>query len=94
MLPDIFVKLRKDPTNVDANRNLALESRGVLSRSLEAMKPTCATCSVVCTGPLKQREKLMNLLFSSGVVEKDEQGNEIVIKRNEKGRKVVIRPEG
>ena len=94
LLPDIFVKLRNDPANADVNRNLALESRGVLSRSLEAMKPTCATCSVVCSGPLKHRERLMNLLFSSGVVEKDEQGHEIVIKWDEQGRKVVIKPEG
>jgi dUTPase len=35
----------------------------------------------------------MNLLFTSGVVEQDEQGKEIVIRRDEKGQRVVIRPE-
>ncbi len=94
LLPDIFVKLRDDPANIDANRNISTGSRGILSRSLDAFKPTCANCSVVCSGPLKKREGLMNLLFSSGVVEKDEQEQEIVKRWDKQGRIVVTRPEG
>lgn len=68
-------------------------SRGVLDRSLEDTKPTCYQCGTVCSGPLEDRKRLMNLLFTSGVVEQDEQGKEIVIRRDEKGPRVVIRPE-
>ncbi|UCH00246.1 MAG: hypothetical protein JSU78_07460, partial [Deltaproteobacteria bacterium] len=56
-------------------------------------KPTCYQCGTVCSGPLEDRKRLMNLLFTSGVVELDEGGREIVIRRDEKGRKIVIRPE-
>lgn len=93
LLPEIFVKLRDDPANVEATRNLTFGSRGVLDRSLEDTKPTCYQCGTVCSGPLEDRKRLMNLLFTSGVVELDEGGREIVIRRDEKGRKIVIRPE-
>ena len=83
-LPDLFVRLRNDPANADATRNLTFGTRGILDRPFESAKPTCNQCLIVCSGPLEDRKRLMNLLFSSGVVELDEQGQEIVIRPEEK----------
>lgn len=78
VLPSFYARLRNDPANTMAAKNTAFGSRGVLDRSLENTNPTCAHCSTVCSGPLELRRELMNLLFTSGVVEKDEKGREIV----------------
>ena len=79
-LPDLFVRLRDDPANADATRNLTFGSRGILDRPFESTKPTCNHCLFVCSGPVEDRKRSMNLLFSSGVVELDEQGREVVIR--------------
>jgi ferredoxin len=93
LLPEIFVKLRNDPANIEATRNLTFGSRGILDRPFEDSKPTCYHCAAVCSGPLKDRKKLMNLLFNSGVVELDEGGREIVIRWDEQGREIVTYPD-
>lgn len=93
LLPDIFVRLRDDRANLEATRNLTFGSRGILDRSLEDTKPTCNQCLIVCSGPLEDRRRLINLLLSSGVVELDERGREIVIRWDEQGRKLVTTPE-
>ncbi len=77
-LPGIFARLRDDPANRMAAKNLTFGTKGVLDRSLEDTNPTCAHCSTVCSGPLEVRRDLMNLLFASGIVEKDEAGREVV----------------
>ncbi|MBW1767661.1 MAG: 4Fe-4S binding protein [Deltaproteobacteria bacterium] len=83
-LPDLFVRLRDDQANVEATRNLTFGSRGILDRPFENAKPTCNQCLIVCSGPMEHRRKLMDLLFSSGVVELDEQGHEVVIRPEDK----------
>lgn len=80
-LPEFYARLRRDPAHALAARNTAFGTRGVLDRSLENTNPTCAHCSIVCSGSLGHRRALMDLLFSSGVVERNEGGE-------------VIRPHG
>jgi hypothetical protein len=84
LLPSIYVQLREDPANVKARENLTFGSRGVLDRTLENTNPTCNHCSAVCSGPLEQRKKLMNILLNSGIVELDQKSREIVIKPKHK----------
>lgn len=72
LLPEVYRRLRDDPANVMAARNLTFGTRGILDRPLEHTNPTCNHCITVCSGPLEHRQALMNLLFSSGIVEKDE----------------------
>lgn len=88
LLPGFFAELRKDPANAMAVKNQKFGSRGVLDRSFEDTYPTCANCSTVCSGPRDHRERLMELLFHSGIVERDSQGREIVACRSQpKGKK-------
>lgn len=86
LLPGLLARLRDDPSNVMARRNMTFGSRGVLDRSEENTNPTCNHCLAVCSGPLPHRKKLMQLLFDSGVVERDARGNEIVIRPEPTGR--------
>jgi epoxyqueuosine reductase len=81
LLPGFFAKLRKDPANAMAAKNQNFGSRGVLDRSFEDTNPTCANCCTVCSGPRDHREGLMELLINSGIIERDPQGREFVIKR-------------
>lgn len=90
-LPQIFVKLRDDPANAAATRNLTFGKRGVLDRPRKNIKTTCNHCITVCSGPLETRKKWMNLLFDSGVVELDEEGREVVVKRNKQGNRTAKR---
>jgi ferredoxin len=82
-LPQLFARLRDDPANAAATRNITFGPRGVLDRPRENIKTTCNHCITVCSGPLEIRKKWMNLLFQSGVVELDDKGREIVVKRDE-----------
>ena len=90
-LPEILARLRDDPANAAATRNLTFGKRGVLDRPLENIKTTCNHCITVCSGPLEVRKKLMNLLFTSGVVELDEEGYEVVVKPDEQGNRTARR---
>jgi epoxyqueuosine reductase QueG len=90
-LPEIFAKLRDDPANAAATRNLTFGKRGVLDRPRENIKTTCNHCITVCSGQLETRKKLMDLLFTSGVVELDEEGREVVVKRDDPGNRTVRR---
>ncbi|MBM3301939.1 MAG: hypothetical protein FJY85_18550 [Deltaproteobacteria bacterium] len=78
-LPQFYSRLRGDAANAMATRNTTFGARGVLDRSFENTNPTCAHCSTICSGPLDHRRELMHLLFNSGVVERNEQGEEVVI---------------
>jgi epoxyqueuosine reductase QueG len=89
-LPEIFANLRDDPANEAAKRNITFGKRGVLDRPKENIKTTCNHCITVCSGPLEVRKKWMNLLFSSGVVELDSEGREVVTKLDKNANKVVI----
>jgi len=80
LLPGLYAQLRSDPANIMAAKNTTFGTRGVLDRSLEDTNPTCANCSTVCSGPREHRQALMDLLFSSGIVEKDSRGREVVVK--------------
>lgn len=80
LLPALYLRLRKDPANAMAAKNQNFGSRGILDRSIEDTNPTCANCGTVCSGPRDHRLALMELLFSSGIVEKDPRGREIVVK--------------
>jgi len=88
-LPEIFASLRDDPANAAATRNLTFGKRGVLDRPRENIKTTCNHCITVCSGPLETRKKWMNLLFDSGVVKLDDEGNEVVVKTDEQGNRTV-----
>ena len=90
-LPEIFARLRDDPANAAATRNLTFGKRGVLDRPRENIKTTCNHCMTVCSGPLETRKKWMNLLFDSGVVELDEEGREVVVKLDEQGNRTARR---
>ncbi len=79
-LPQVFATLRNDPANAAAKKNLTFGKRGVLDRPRENIKTTCNHCITVCSGPLPDRKKWRDLLFSSGVVELDADGNEVVKK--------------
>lgn len=79
-LPQLFRKLRDDPVNAAAKKNITFGKRGVLDRPKENIKTTCNHCITVCSGPLEERKKWRDLLFSSGVVELDAKGNEVVKK--------------
>ncbi len=86
LLPGLYARLRDDPTNIMAAKNTTFGSKGVLDRSLENTNPTCAHCSTVCSGPVEVRRELMSLLFTSGIVEKDKNGREIVKKTQDRTR--------
>jgi len=86
LLPGVYARLRDDPANIMAAKNTTFGSKGVLDRSLENTNPTCAHCSTVCSGPLELRRELMNLLFASGIVEKDKNGREVVKKTKHRTR--------
>ena len=77
-LPELFARLRDDPANAAATRNITFGPKGVLDRPRENIKTTCNHCITVCSGPLEVRKKWMDLLFHSGVVELDEKGREVV----------------
>jgi len=89
-LPELFTRLRDDPANAAATRNITFGPRGVLDRPKENIKTTCNHCITVCSGPLDVRKKRMNLLFHSGVVELDEEGRELVVKLDEQGNRTRI----
>jgi len=89
-LPELFARLRDDPANAAATRNITFGTRGVLDRPKENIKTTCNHCITVCSGPLEDRKKWMDLLFHSGVIELDEEGREVV-KRPEQGDGVTGR---
>jgi epoxyqueuosine reductase QueG len=88
-LPAVFARLRDDPANAAATRNLTFGKRGVLDRPRENVKTTCNHCITVCSGPLETRKKWMNLLFRSGVVELDDEGNEVVVTADEQGHRNI-----
>jgi epoxyqueuosine reductase QueG len=90
-LPELFARLRDDPANAAATRNITVGPRGVLDRPKKNIKTTCNHCNTVCSGPKEVRKKWMELLFHSGVVELDEKGREVVIKIDEQGNKTVRR---
>ncbi len=90
-LPLLFARLRDDPANAAATRNITFGPRGVLDRPRENIKTTCNHCITVCSGPLEVRKKWMNLLFHSGVVELDEEGREVVVTLDEHGDKSARR---
>ena len=90
-LPQLFAKLRDDPANAAAKRNITFGERGVLDRPRENVKTTCNHCITVCSGPLEVRKKWRDLLFASGVVHLDSQGREVVRKLDRDGREVTIR---
>ncbi|MFH1479652.1 MAG: hypothetical protein ABIG67_00145 [Pseudomonadota bacterium] len=90
-LPELFTRLRDDPANAAAKRNITFGPRGVLDRPRENIKTTCNHCITVCSGPLEMRKKWMNLLFQSGVVELDEEGREVVVTLGEQGNRTVRR---
>ncbi len=50
--------------------------RGVLCRPLDDTNPTCCHCALVCSGPLERRRELMELIHSSGVVVRLDDGVE------------------
>jgi epoxyqueuosine reductase len=79
-LPAVFAALRDDPANAAAKRNITFGKKGVLDRPKENIKTTCNHCITVCSGPLAVRKKWRNLLWSSGVVELDSKGREVVKK--------------
>lgn len=91
-LPELFARLRDDPANAAAARNITFGTRGVLDRPKENIKTTCNHCITVCSGPLEVRKKWMDLLFHSGVVELDEEGREVVVKPGELGNRTVGGP--
>lgn len=80
ILPELFAALRDDPANIAAKRNITFGKRGVLDRPKANIKTTCNNCITVCSGPLEMRKKRMHLLFDSGVVELDPDGNEVVVR--------------
>jgi hypothetical protein len=90
-LPELFARLRDDPANAAATRNITVGARGVLDRPEENIKTTCNHCNTVCSGPLEVRKKWMELLFCSGVVELDEKGREVVVKLDEQGNRTARR---
>lgn len=87
--PSADMQYLKPWANAAATRNLTFGKRGVLDRPRENIKTTCNHCITVCSGPLETRKKWMNLLFDSGVVELDEEGNEMVVKTDEQGNRTV-----
>ncbi|MGD9066915.1 MAG: hypothetical protein PVI42_22490 [Desulfobacterales bacterium] len=91
-LPELYARLRDDPANAAAARNVNFGPRGVLDRPKENIKTTCNHCNTVCSGPLEVRKKWMELLFNSGVVELDEEGREVVVKRDKQGNRRVRQP--
>lgn len=86
-LPKIFAGLRDDPAHAAATRNLTFGKKGVLDRPRENIKTTCNHCITVCSGPPEMRRKWMDLLFSSGTVELDEEGHEVVVKVDAQGNR-------
>lgn len=88
-LPEFFARLRDDPVNAAATRNITFGPRGVLDRPKKNIKTTCNHCITVCSGPLEVRKKWMDLLFHSGVVELDEEGLEVVVKLDEQGNRIA-----
>jgi hypothetical protein len=54
--------------------------RGILYRSYEDTYPTCNHCMMVCSGPRERRKELMDLLHSSGVVIRHEDGTEKAVR--------------
>ena len=90
-LPELYARLRDDPANAAATRNITFGPRGVLDRPKENIKTTCNHCNTVCSGPLEDRKKWMELLFQSGVVELDEEGREVVVKLDEHGNRTAMR---
>jgi len=90
-LPELYVRLRDDPANAAATRNVTFGPRGVLDRPKKNIKTTCNHCNTVCSGPLEVRKKWMELLFNSGVVELDEEGREVVVKLDEQGNETARR---
>jgi ferredoxin len=80
-LPSLHARLRDDPANKVAKLNQTFGSKGILDRSFEHTNPTCSNCMIVCSGPRERRKSLMELLHSSGVVERDRSGREIVVRR-------------
>jgi epoxyqueuosine reductase QueG len=77
-LPQLFASLRDDPANAAARRNITFGKRGVLDRPKENIKTTCNHCITVCSGPPAVRKKWRDLLHTSGVVELDSEGREVV----------------
>ena len=56
---------------------------GILNRPLDNTHPTCCHCVLVCSGPLERRKELMELLHSSGVVIRLEDGTEKAVSADE-----------
>ena len=54
--------------------------KGIAYRSYEDTYPTCNHCMMVCSGPKERRKELMQLLHSSGVVVRLEDGTEKAVK--------------
>ena len=61
----------------------AKTNRGILDRPLEHTHPTCCHCALVCSGPLEKRKELMELLFTSGIVVRLENGTEKAVSPEE-----------
>ena len=73
-----YLKPWAESANAAATKSLTFGTRGVLDRPKENIKTTCNNCITVCSGPMKRRKELRDLLFRSGVVELDDNGQEVV----------------
>ncbi|WXG41097.1 MAG: hypothetical protein WED07_10060 [Candidatus Freyarchaeum deiterrae] len=82
-LLDIFTRAVQDPASKYIRRHLFYGGQGVLARSIEDTNPTCCHCVLVCSGPRKEREKLLKKLHSSGIVVRLEDGTEKAVKPEE-----------
>jgi hypothetical protein len=82
-LLDIFMRAVQDPASKYIRGHLFFEGQGVLARSLKDTNPTCCHCVLVCSGPKEEREKLLEILHSSGIVVRLEDGTEKAVKPEE-----------
>lgn len=97
-IPTVFMRAINDPASEYIRAHVGIKSageraewlkeaiktgRGVLCRSLEETNPTCCHCALVCSGPLEKRKELMELLHSSGIVTRLEDGTEKAVSPDE-----------
>lgn len=93
-LPEVFAQIAKDhqallksgrkgPGFSDSSYKLEAGARGVLARPRESTTPTCGNCQIICAPNRKQRDELLKVLQSSGVVIADENGELKVVNPDE-----------